>query len=465
MVKDEQARNSIDSLNIDIESLSNELNQVKKDVSTAKTNGETNTTSINAINKTLSDINTLVNEFNDDMKNISKDIKSYTGDKLITPYMFGAVGDGITDDSQAFIDAVEHAKELITSEALIDEGVTVYIPAGRYLITRPIVIDKSGISIKGEGYSSTVIIARDYNEYIFRIESSDDSALWKNEISDLTIYTPKNDGNTPSHIHTYKMYYGTLRNLRLISYYNGIEIRTGGKTTVDNVMMFQANANETSNHGLVLDGSDLHVSNVNIVPNIDNCNIALECKNIDGAYISNLHTNALCRITAVNWDGSGGTANNIKFVNCFFDTSMKDCVHINGHSDNSIRNIMFTNCTFFNNANSSMIFNTAYRTGPVMISDSVLGNCYRAIMGNVKTLLNVSNCTFWNVAQENIVLTSSDNIITGCRFINENSKNYAVKCDSKTDNIISLCNFKDFITTLSSKLNVCEGNICVNNIE
>lgn len=45
---------------------------------------------------------------------------------------FGAVGDGVADDSQAFLDAVE---------AIGREG-TIFIPEGRYIITKQINIPR-----------------------------------------------------------------------------------------------------------------------------------------------------------------------------------------------------------------------------------------------------------------------------------------------------------------------------------
>ncbi|MFQ5526149.1 MAG: glycosyl hydrolase family 28-related protein [Thermoanaerobaculia bacterium] len=59
---------------------------------------------------------------------------------------FGAVGDGVTDDSLAFLDAI----------AQTERG-AILIPAGRYLITRPLFIKKSHIVLRGESRDSTVL--------------------------------------------------------------------------------------------------------------------------------------------------------------------------------------------------------------------------------------------------------------------------------------------------------------------
>lgn len=60
---------------------------------------------------------------------------------------FGAKGDGQTDDTQAFIDAIEGT----------DDG-ALLIPAGRYIITKPLFIRKSNLVLRGEGPDKTILM-------------------------------------------------------------------------------------------------------------------------------------------------------------------------------------------------------------------------------------------------------------------------------------------------------------------
>src|SRR5688500_12282798 len=60
---------------------------------------------------------------------------------------FGAVGDGKTDDSQAFINAI----------ASVKSG-AVFVPAGRYLIRQILWIEKSNVVLRGAGRDKTVLI-------------------------------------------------------------------------------------------------------------------------------------------------------------------------------------------------------------------------------------------------------------------------------------------------------------------
>jgi hypothetical protein len=61
---------------------------------------------------------------------------------------FGAAGDGIADDTAAFESAL----------ASVRTG-GILVPRGRYRITRPITLDKSGVVLKGEDRDETVLLA------------------------------------------------------------------------------------------------------------------------------------------------------------------------------------------------------------------------------------------------------------------------------------------------------------------
>lgn len=59
----------------------------------------------------------------------------------VTPQMYGAVGDGITDDTEAIL-------------ACFAENYNIFVPRGNYLLTQPIVINKEGMCINGENNMS-----------------------------------------------------------------------------------------------------------------------------------------------------------------------------------------------------------------------------------------------------------------------------------------------------------------------
>lgn len=66
---------------------------------------------------------------------------------------FGAIGDGVTDDTQALQDAIRHV------ETNVQHGCSrLYIPTGRYKITQPLVISRQFVNIFGDGMWSSQIV-------------------------------------------------------------------------------------------------------------------------------------------------------------------------------------------------------------------------------------------------------------------------------------------------------------------
>jgi hypothetical protein len=74
---------------------------------------------------------------------------------------FGAVGDGKTDCAQAFQDAVDAAARGVTK--------TIFIPAGRYLVSRPVFVDAPGVKVIGMGEESNIVITGYHPGFVFGI--------------------------------------------------------------------------------------------------------------------------------------------------------------------------------------------------------------------------------------------------------------------------------------------------------
>lgn len=64
---------------------------------------------------------------------------------------FGAIGDGVTDDTPAFLDALDILLNTF------EKGV-LYCPSGTYKITQQLVIDKPFVGIKGDGIQATTLL-------------------------------------------------------------------------------------------------------------------------------------------------------------------------------------------------------------------------------------------------------------------------------------------------------------------
>lgn len=72
----------------------------------------------------------------------------------ITPKMFGAVGDGKHDDSEAFVKAIEKIKTLKIK--------ILYVPSGEYIFSKPITLP-SDIMLIGDGKNTKFTITSDYS--------------------------------------------------------------------------------------------------------------------------------------------------------------------------------------------------------------------------------------------------------------------------------------------------------------
>lgn len=83
------------------------------------------------------------------------------GGTYVTPQMFGAKGDGVTDDTNAINNA-------LTSS--MNKNVQIYFPAGTYIVTAPLTLP-DGIVVKGDGTKS-IIKTNFANGYVLQGTSS-----------------------------------------------------------------------------------------------------------------------------------------------------------------------------------------------------------------------------------------------------------------------------------------------------
>jgi len=108
--------------------------------------------------------------------------RNFTGP--INVKWFGAKGDGIADDTNAFNNALKMTPKISYQIG----GGTFFIPAGRYKITDTIIIDRSQIKISGAGLGLTIIEPTGSFDYAIQfIGQSFTNWLNAVELSNLTI--------------------------------------------------------------------------------------------------------------------------------------------------------------------------------------------------------------------------------------------------------------------------------------
>lgn len=96
---------------------------------------------------------------------------------------FGAKGDGKTDDTQAIQNAIDKAK-------LRNSGGVLYLPAGHYLISKTLILDRtSGLIVRGEG-------AMGYKAAYSTPQSSQSALIWNGEPGGTLFHTQGCFGNS-----------------------------------------------------------------------------------------------------------------------------------------------------------------------------------------------------------------------------------------------------------------------------
>lgn len=114
------------------------------------------------------DKTSLVNAINENKSQLADKVNK--GDLVFNVKDYGATGDGVTDDTAAFQNAISE---------VVSGGGTLYIPRGRYVITTKLNIDLTnitringkGVSIVGDETASTIILNKTNSDFAFYVYS------------------------------------------------------------------------------------------------------------------------------------------------------------------------------------------------------------------------------------------------------------------------------------------------------
>jgi hypothetical protein len=347
----------------------------------------------NSVN-TLSDSVTTING---KLSNVAINLKAY-----------GAVGDGITDDSDSLIDAI--------NDSLVKKA-RVYIPYGNYRITKTIALPPN-VTLIGEESSFTLHeeeTGKKYNnKSIITIDTPIGenipafTCLYSNTIKNLGFYWKQNIvGITPLD-YGYLFASGTdkwgttimvdcvFENLMLYNATRGWKQITGGRNTWNNIKadvcktLIEVDQSRDSNY----------INNIHVFPfnstvdtvriNYVNANLDVLCfKNADDMHISNCLFYRPRRGIFCSRDTSD--SDNGSWIEC-------DSVSVDGASAESIRldypkYASFVNCRFNSDVNANQCIYYVAQTQSKVIIDSC--SFWFAKVGVVQSggKLDISNCT------------------------------------------------------------------------
>lgn len=179
--------------------------------------------------------------------NTARTLASYASD-IINVKDFGAVGDGVVDDTSAIQAAITYAQN--------SNGRVVFFPNGSYKTTSELLVSNSGVYLKGEGIGVSKIIANFGNDNIIRFYKA--AAL-----------SPSGWGGNG-------FFYGGVSDLSLKS--TAVTLTAGAGITIDNVSeIYISNVFiETTYIGIsIVDTGVVRISNV------DAANVGLDAYRVN----------------------------------------------------------------------------------------------------------------------------------------------------------------------------------------
>lgn len=269
---------------------------------------------------------------------------------------FGAVGDGVADDTAAISAAIAYANSL--NPGVLDAanviGVTLFFPVGRYKITSQLTaIVKPGVDIKGAGINGTALLLS-YNGATFRFGDASSNLLVGGSMSDMKVEYLSSPGGSASVV--------KLELASRISFYNLLMVNVGtfaelGVSAVryassvlfSNIRGYVKNSGlpfivAKYGAGLYLDHVRLFVGGVG-APTIDRVST-----------MTTIAGTCVVRLGQGSWDS-------LQMVGCFFER-FDVGVWIGAAASTVINNIYITNC-YFDYHKSRAIFLNADSTGGI----------------------------------------------------------------------------------------------------
>ena len=320
---------------------------------------------------------------------------------------FGAVGDGVTDDTAAIQAAID-----------ANGGAVIFFPVGTYKITSPILITVASTRLVGDAQRARIYNAGTDDAFRFYSTSTAKSAYLANcAISGFFIYHAASATTTGAGVRLVQNNGFSLDDVYVLNHPEGIRILGGQLNNLTNFQIFasaaMADISGTTDSAMLAlletptDGATyqpcytVRLSNFNISATLKTQTSVL-IGNADGLQVTNAYINSA---KTVLWrfknqrDGSyiaAVTINNVYFDCVAYATGYAIDAPEDGFASAFIYQIMLSNC-FMGNCSESAIVLTNY----------------------IYSLI-ISNCSLGSVKKIGIDLTGSASVgnyvITGCNF-------------------------------------------------
>lgn len=372
---------------------------------------------------------------------------------------FGAVGDGVTDDTAAIQAAIDYAEAQTLT--FVRAGIEIYLPGGAYLISSVLTVTIGYVGIRGAGRHITAIIRTDGNGDILVIGSVE-ATISSNSVRDLSL---EHRGNATSGValRLVRCLFGFFDNLDILGWSTGIESAATAVCNFSNITFTQAGRSSGRGFhafrifGIAATGthtSDIHLTNIQTrdgsTESLGYSNAFL-VNGVDGLYLTNSHMYQCDQILNVFPEGTPGSTiiSSIFVSNTYFDStysSGQNHVRLQGTAT-AYRNIQFSNCEF-RDARSVSVF------GIAAVSQVTFTGCIfrQNRESGIRTESDVegwvvSGCLFQD-NNKNGIATEGDLYIrgqrwniTGCTFIGGNAAGYGLRVLS-ANSLVTGANFE-----------------------
>jgi hypothetical protein len=320
---------------------------------------------------------------------------------------FGAVGDGVTDDSAAIQAAIDAAAARVTGGGGKSVGgAGVYLPGGRYFVASTLVIDSSasGVSLFGDGQGSTWLEC-DSDIVILQIghdgsTGADTAGLgwtWNVGVRGIAFRDQSGD-NASVGIQAYKCPGSVFNNLGFQSLNVAIDGYRFNYSMLSDINFWSSRAStaafirlngtydSTNSH---TPGGNLFLQNINMHGNsgaLASPRAGLLIRAVDGIYVNQMHAQFCDYSVMFDPDGSDNNKSiaDAVFENCYFDdptTAVNGAnVRITGNTGSVLShysNIRFIGCLFrgANKAEFGLFVNVQLGTSTTEVENIQLTAC------------------------------------------------------------------------------------------
>ena len=249
---------------------------------------------------------------------------------------FGAVGDGVTDDTAAIQAAVDHAEVLLVAYLTPQgPGASVFFPDGSYLLTSPVTITSSGIALHG-GASQGVEIKGDC--VLFNIgDYTLSGRIWNVSLSNLKLSCTNTAGTTAA-ITLYRTVQTVSADLSIYGFNIGIDCYRSSEHFISRCLCSNLNRTAQATAFFRAQGTDETITTGDLYcpgggVHVDNCEIRGDATStfdtdagfllmsVDGFYMTQTHITGCITslLTAPDASAANHVIIDVAVENCYFD--------------------------------------------------------------------------------------------------------------------------------------------------